>query len=225
VCSEYICKENTIGINPCSLGFAVYVEEPMDSIVYAEINVSERYFCIPSKVGCGGVAKFDWRPRLYLIDNYEDINITIKKPNGSKVEIPIGETCEPVCGITFRLSKRCNVDYTLINPDCVLTAISEWVIPLKACTSDIKINNCTWILEDMICKVKYGNTTYSIKNEPVVMVGGVPTINQLFVNELEAIEAGAFLAEIIDNELQLTYQGLRDVVFYTEDGIVTKTCI
>ena len=227
-CNEYICEGYSLGLNRCSTGFVVYVSQSIGTNIRADIKIGDRTFCVNSVVGCFGKVVFDWKPAEYLPRGNYEVSLSLFKGR-DLITFPFEDTCIDVCGIEMIIRDDCYEGYVYINQECSLEGSYNWSIPYYNCNWSTNIQNCEWTINSnnarMINSIRYGNSKINLNNNPIVRNGSLAEINPLFEDELEAIEAGAFLVTLIDDQITWSYIGTENVEFYDNCELITKTCI
>ena len=226
-CNKYECEELPLGINRCSDGLFVYVNESLGKKAVANITVDGKVWCIGTEVQCGGLIKINWKPAEYLTKGEYTATLSITDLNNNTIAFPFGDTCDDVCGIEFIISDSCNGGYKHINSNCGVPASYAWTTAIHNCSWKELINNCFWssTTTQMIDKIKYGTTEYAIQSNPITVTLGVVSINTAYEAELEAIESGAFIVDLVGGEVITTYIGTENVDMYTNANLLSKTCV
>jgi hypothetical protein len=226
-CNKYECEDVPLGINRCSDGLFVYVNESLGRKVVANITVDGKVWCISTEVQCGGLIKIDWKPADYLAKGEYTATLGIKDLNNNTVAFPFGDTCEDVCGIEFVINNSCNEGYKHINSSCGVPASYSWAIPVYNCSWKENIKNCFWssTTTQMINKIKYGTNLFNIQSNPILVTTGVVSINPAYEAELELIEASAFMVDLVGSDVITTYIGTESVELYVNSTALSKTCV
>ena len=205
-------------INKCNDGFKLYVAKPVGSFVQVYIKLfGGGTLCKTVQVGVGQIIKVDFKPSDYF--HFNKIQINLKDMQGLDIEIPLNQ--DSVCGLELKITDDCETGYLSLNTGISTTC--TWSFPSYNCTWSEVINNCSWTYK-MITQVRYGTSTTTLQNLPII--NGTLVVNSLFEDELDAIEAGAFVSTIVGTNVVTTYIGLADVDFIDENGDeIEKSCV
>jgi hypothetical protein len=216
MCTDF-CSE-TPYLNKCNDGFILYLDKPVGSFVQVYIKLyGGGTLCKTLQIGVGQIVKVDFKPSDYF--HFNKIQINIKDLQGIDIAIPYNAST--VCGLELNISDNCETGYLRLNGGIETTC--TWDFPYYDCTWTNITYNCTWTL-NMITQIRYGTATTTIQNPP--MVNSILAVNPLFEDELDAIEAGAFVASIVGTNVVVTYIGMQDVEFIDENGDeVAKSCV
>jgi len=218
--SIYVCESTEPHINKCSDGFILYLEDTGWVHVYIKLWGGGT-ICRTVQVVLGAI-KVPFRPADY---NFDKIQIELKDVQGNSIAIPYGSGSQ--CGIEVQVLDSCESGYIVLNPAFATTNTCSWSIPTYSCSWELSTYSCSWSLTNiyMINQVVYGHSTINLTSAPAIRDGVSVIVNPDFEAELEAIEAGAFTASLVVDEVVVTYIGSQSVEFLDNGVEVDKTCV
>jgi hypothetical protein len=223
MCNEYKCEVESLGINRCSDGLILFLNEPIGTRLIACLKANGKQWLVATRVECGGLISIDWRPAEYLMGSHK-VKLNIERLNGNPVSIPYGDDCEEVCGIEFHVGENCEKGYKYINIDCATDFSHNWSIPINNCNWNINVYKCNWTINNMVDKIKYGSVEYPIQSNPILVTNGVASVNPGFEAELNSIENGAWTLSIVDDEVIVNYVGTELIEIYDNCKKLEKDC-
>lgn len=209
---------NEVYINPCQ-PFYLFIDRPNTYVVvHIRLNGGGTV-TFNAKSSPKGVIEFN---EIFDYITKGSIEIQVKEPNGTAIQIPYGDSCIPFCGIEIEVKNTYSDNFP--NKKCALDSTCTWEFPISNCSFSIQINTCTWAVTKMN-KVIYNGQEFLINSTPTIVVGNVVTANPDYIAELNAIEATAFTTSIIGNSLVVSYNGTSMVDFLDNCKEITKICL
>jgi hypothetical protein len=221
-CITYDCNERLPVYSVCLKGFIVFVPTlQVGSHVDAMIYAKDRIWCLKAKVLCNNYVIIEWSPANFIEEDTFIVSIEILQ-QGERVLLPYGASCEDECGISIELSKNvaCKKDYAVLN-------CGEFKFKVE-----YKVNKCEWTMEIYKCKwtikmankIDYDGVVHNIPN-PTKQENGATIINPDFIDYLDLLEEGAFVVTLVGDKVEIEYTGTYVVEFWSNCGILEKTCL
>ena len=73
-------------------------------------------------------------------------------------------------------------------------------------------------------RIVLGGREFILKENPLLYLNGGVSINPEFAAELDLIDKDAFQLELIDDTIQMTYVGLKDIQVFDNYSVLYCTC-
>lgn len=215
------CSDKQLFLSKCSKGIKIFLEH--DDYVFLNISCKSKCITIRGVQECSYFI-FNFIPAEYFYDNEKELELTLTTGNGTPILFQFSDVCQLTCGVKVNITDSCHQEYLYLNEECQIEPISRtWIITYKNCIWNIPIITKEFNFKKMN-RIVLGGREFILKENPLLYLSGGVSINPEFAAELDLIDKDAFQLELVDDAIQMTYVGLKDIQVFDNYSVLYCTC-